>query len=296
MSRPPFGRYARLAAVALLACAAAAPAQTTLRYQFKAGQVLDYVADAKMKMNTAVDGKDVEIGMTMTMEMSWKVAKVLDGGDAKLEIKYDRVKMVMDAPEPVGRLTLDSADKEEPDNPVGRQMHAMLKVLCGSAMTATMTARGEIKDAKVPKELDELLQKFGGGPAGGLGDAMNFLVLPQGAVTRGKTWDDKREMSMPMVKAVVDTKYTYDGPATLAGVKLEKILYKPRMTFQIDMEGLTMKAIDEKMKGVIFFDNRAGRIVELQQTAGLEIRAQQGDMVVNMTMDMTIGMRLKKAK
>lgn len=299
MSRVPFGRTARLALVALLLCAASAPAQTTLRFQFKAGQVLDYGADAKMKMVTSVDGKDLDMRMTMLMEMTLKVVKVLDGGSAAVEIRYGRMKMDVDAPEPIGKLTIDSANKEAPDNPAARQMYDALKLMGNFGITATMSPLGEVKDAKMPKELEDLFDKLGGGAPGGLGDPskmLSFLVLPREAVDRGKTWEDKREMAMPMGKIAMHTTYTYDGPTTVGGAKVEKILLKPRMTFQLEKEGVTIKANEEKAKGAILFDNQLGRLNEMQQTMVMEMRIKQGDMVVRMTMDMDMTMRLKKAK
>ena len=75
----------------------AAPAQTTLRYKFQEGQVLQYVADTKIKMANDVGGIKIGINVNQKTEMTWTIGKVNSDGAARVGLKIDRMIMEVDA-------------------------------------------------------------------------------------------------------------------------------------------------------------------------------------------------------
>src|SRR4051794_2690201 len=95
-----------VAVVGVLALAAPAQAQTTLRYQYKEGQQNKFVAEQKMTMKMDVAGQEIEMKMVQTMDMEEKVLGVNKDGSAKVAQRITRWRMSMDMPM-VGKMDFD---------------------------------------------------------------------------------------------------------------------------------------------------------------------------------------------
>ena len=135
-------------------------AQTTLRYKFKDDDKFGYVLDQKMTMSTNVMGKDIEIKINQSMDMSWQILKVRAGGSADVKISFTGVKMAMDGP--MGKIEVDSKNPKPLDDQMGRVLGQVVNTIAEMEMTFTMDSLGEIKDIKgavrVPKgqTMDEM--------------------------------------------------------------------------------------------------------------------------------------------
>jgi hypothetical protein len=282
-----------LAFVALTLLPDPAAAQTTLRYKFKEGETLKYAMDQKMKMTMNIMGKAIEMNMDQTADMTWKIESVDSEGNAKLAIKFGRTKMSMDTP--MGKVQVDSDDTNEPDDPLGKILHGVIKGMSGMAVTGKISTRGEITDIEMPEKVLKQLKNIPG--ADQLGDmfspdglkrmmGQSGLVLPKEAVAKGDNWKNKVDMKLPFGKIVVQFDYTYDGPKE----GLEKVALKPKMTLEPAPNSpfaITLK--NQEGTGQALFDNATGRLRELtvNQTMEMELEVMGQTLTQRMVQNVT---------
>lgn len=292
-------RRAIFALVVVSSAASVADAQTTLRYQFKEGDKLQYVIDQKMKMTMSVMGMDIETKMNMTLQLSWAVLGVDKEGNAKLQLKITHAKMAMEGV--TGNVAVDSSSDKEPDDPVGKLMHQVAKATGAMEMTGTLLPTGEMRNAVVSEATLKAMKNLPGAGGGNMLSPESFktminnVVLPTESVTKGKTWTHKTEAKTPLGTTTTDNLFTYEGSTGKEGAKLEKISIKPTVSIEANPDApAKIKIKSSKGSGTVLFDNKAGRVVEMtnQQTTEMALNANGLD--VNQTIEQTTTMRLKK--
>src|SRR5262245_5841863 len=139
-----------------LACAVgmiwsgAAQAQVTLRYKFKEGEKLDYTMEQKMKMAQSVGGMNINSEINQSMELSWSVQGVDSKGTATIKAVIGRMKMALDTP--MGKVEVDSNNKQEPDDPIGKMLQPAVAAMAGLEMTYKMDTTGDISDMNIPEK------------------------------------------------------------------------------------------------------------------------------------------------
>lgn len=290
-----------VAALALLWCAGSVDAQTKLRFQFKEGDKIQYQLDQKMKMAMNVAGKEFGIDMTQNMDMGWIVGKVAADGTAEIKIKFGQAKMAMDGP--TGKVQVDSASTEEPNDPVGKILHQVAKAIGGLEFDCKIDSIGEVKDAKIPAKALETLQSLPGGEQ--MGDLFSEeglkrliqggMILPKEEVSKGKSWSQKVNMKMPFGKMTGDIQFTYEGSVEKGGQHLEKIAMKPKIKIDADPAAqLPVKINSQEGKGVALFDNVAGRLVEVTQDQVMEMSIEANGMNLTQRITQNTIVRLKK--
>jgi len=287
-------------ALASLTLAGAAQAQTMLRYKFKEGDKLAYVVDQDQKMSMSVAGMDIDMKTSMVMEMTWQTLKVEDG-IAHAKVTMNRVKMVVEGG-PLGKIEVDSTDKEEPDNPLGQIFASIVKGIGGMEMTFTVDETGEVKDAKVSEAAQKKLKKIPGigglggdtfGPESlkGLVDGSIIVPLPKEAVSKGKTWTQKMDSKTAVGKITGKTTFTYEGETDK---DLQKFTTKPEMKVEADPNApIQMKMKGGSGKGVTLFDNKVGRIAQTTSEAKMEMEIEAGGMTIAVTSTQTTTVRLR---
>src|SRR5437868_2952817 len=94
------------------------------------------------------------------------------------------------------------------------------------------------------------------------------LVLPEGQISKGKSWNSKNEIKMAQLgKVLTDTKYTYEGQEKRGGKTLEKISGAVKQSIEVDKNSpVTMTVKSQDSKGTVYFDNNTGRLVETTMT------------------------------
>jgi hypothetical protein len=290
------------AVVALALLAGPAHAQTTLRYKFQSGEKLQYGLSQDMKMTMNIGGMDIEVKFKQLMDMDWDVQKVDGQGNAQVRLTLSHVRLNLASP--TGNAAFDSKkNTQEPEDPLGKVVAQLAKGLAALEMTFTMTPDGEMKDIKIPEEALKKLKevpgadKFGGdmlSPEGLSKMAGGGLVLPKGPVTKGKTWTQKYSLKMPFGKLAGDMKYTYDGPAEKGDQKLEKIAVQPNLKIELDPDApAQIKIKSQKDKGQAYFDNEAGRLVEVSNEGTMEMEVEAGGMTFTQNITQSTTLRLK---
>jgi len=289
----------RLVGLALLFSATAVPAQaqTTLRYKFKPGDKLAYVVENKMSMKLDVAGKEMEMAVSQMMELAWNVESVGSDGKAMIQQKITRIQFAMDGLG--GKIQYDSADGKLPAGPLSDTAGPILKALSGLEVSLSMDPRGEIRDVKVPPAFLKTLKDNGGG---GVEDMFNedamkkmlgqsSLAFPKEALAKGKTWNQKLSFKAPFGEMRMDNLYTYEGAVQKEDKKLEQISVRPTITLRTDDNvPAAMNLKDGGGKGVAYFDNDAGRLLEMNTTQNMTMEA--GGQTIRLVQN--VSMKLKQ--
>jgi hypothetical protein len=277
------GRLAILTLVLVVGAAAAAPVgeEHALRYKFKEGEKLRYTLEQKMTMDMSVLGNDVKMEMNQTMETTWHITAVDKDGKARMTQTIDRIRMTMDGP--TGKIEFDSKESKEGDDPISKVLIPILKGMVGGEITMTMDSRGQFSDVKLSEKYAKALKNMPAG--GGLGgdfmseDGIKRLItqsamtLPEGGVTKGKSWSSKHDAKMGQLgKMVVDTRYAYEGMETRRDKKVYKISMKPTVSIEADPGApVAIKLKSQDTKGSAYFDNEAGRLLDTDMVQNLEM-------------------------
>lgn len=276
-------------------------AQTTLRYKFTEDDKFGYVLDQKMKMSTNIMGKDIEVHINQSMDMAWQVLKVKASGAAEVKLIFAGVKMAMDGP--MGKIEVDSKNPKALDDPVGKVLSQVVSTIAEMEMTFMMETTGEIKDVKIPDKVKNSLKNLPGGEA--MGDlfsdeglkkmAQGGIVLPKEAVSKGKSWTVKTDMKLPMGRVKGDIQFTYEDSVEKDGLKLDKIALKPNITIEGAPDApFQLKFKGQEGKGYVYFDNAAGRMVEVNSSQTMEMTVEANNMNILQKIEQNTTMKLRK--
>jgi hypothetical protein len=273
-------------AMLLAAWTGAASAEETLRWRFKQGEKLNYVMtqDMNMKMTLPAgaggQGGDVTTAVHQVMDMTWDVQGVNEAGDAVIQQKFDHVQMKM-TPSVGPGIDYDSKS-DKPAEGLAAMIAPLYDAMTAGEFEMTMSARGEVKDVKIPQQvLDALKNSPGASAMGEMATAEGFqkmimqgaLVLPETTPKEGESWSNKVEMNNPVVgKQIIETSYKYMGTKQVDGATMA--VFQPSISMQF--EGNTqmkMNVKEQKSDGEVLFNETAGRLdsTKLNQDVNLEV-------------------------
>jgi hypothetical protein len=276
-------------------------AQTKLAYKFKAGDKLEYVFDQKMKIAMNVNDMDINMQLDQSIEKTWQVKKVDAKGNARIRVRFQRVKMSMEGF--TGVIEIDSKDDKELKDPVGKVLGEVVKALAAVDMTLTTDPQGEVSDVELSEASAKKLRDL---PASDM--VGNFasestikamvqggLVFPAAGVAKGKPWSRKLTLDMGFGKIVTDTAFVYEGEVERDGRKLHEISLKPKATLEPSPDAkIQVKMKSMESKGKCLFDNALGRAVEIGSDATLEMVIEVGGKTITQNIVQTTTLRLKK--
>jgi Family of unknown function (DUF6263) len=277
-------------------------ADDPLRWKFNVGEKLDYKMVQDMAMSASGPQiPEMKTTMRQEMNMTWDVVGVDEkSGEAVIRQKFDQIKMKMNTP--VGGFEYDSKSEEAPSG-LGAMIAPMYKAMTEGEFEITMTARGEVKDVKIPEQVLTALKNSPGAAAmGDIASADGFkkmisqgaLVLPKDAPKKGESWTTKVEMKNPAVgKQTVETTYTYDGTKDVKGTTFAVIRPQLKMDFEskpadaqasqpdqpqqpAQQAQLQMKIKDQTSDGEVLFNIKAGRLhsTSLKQNVTIDASVQ----------------------
>ncbi|HVT29291.1 MAG TPA: DUF6263 family protein [Lacipirellulaceae bacterium] len=253
-----------------------------LRWKFKVGEKLNY--DMVQDMTMSVSGPQIpqmNTSMHQTMNMTWDVQGVDEkSGEAVIRQKFDRLAMKMTSP--LGGFDYDSKSDQAPTG-LAAMIAPMYKAMTDNEFEITMTARGEVKDVKIPPQVLTALKSSPG--AASMGEFMSpdgfkkmisqgALVLPKDPPKKGDTWSTKVEMKNPAFGVqTVQTTYTYEGMKDIKGT--EYAVIHPKLTMKFDnqpkpaaggqpqqpqQQQVQMNIKDQSSDGQVLFNAKAGRL------------------------------------
>jgi hypothetical protein len=300
---------AALAATSIFWSGREAAAAEELRWKFTVGEKLDYTMIQDMTMaasGAALGAAGQSTTMRQEMDMTWDVQGVNNEGEAVIKQKFDRVKMKMTGPN--GGFEYDSKSDAAPTG-LGALIAPMYKAMTQSEFEITMTARGEVKDVKIPEEVLTALRNSPGAAAmGDIATADGFkkmisqgaLVLPKDAPKEGDSWQTKVEMANPAVgKQTVETTYSYKGTKEVEGTNYAVI--KPDLKMDFDAGAakvapqLSMKIAEQSSDGEILFNIDKGRLYSTTLTQKVTIDATVAGQTIQQKIDQKIDVKVTPA-
>jgi hypothetical protein len=245
-----------------------AKAQTTLRYQFKEKDELQYTFEQETITTVKVKDKEAESTQNMIWNLSFKVLSMDKAGSANVQIKITRARMFLKGP--AGKAAADSDDKAEPEDATRKSMARAVKILAAMELRAVVSPSGEIKNIKPADETVKAFKELGASQKdedlanSEMARSMLFLIpLSKDSVSKGGSWQHKSEFKGLLGMTAQDSTYTYDGPITQDGVPQEKISLKLAMKVATDPKAtVKMEVKDFKGTGHAYLDNKLGRLTE----------------------------------
>jgi hypothetical protein len=258
--------------------ATSAAAPTTLRWKFKEGERITYLIEEKQTTKLKADTDVFDLTQTLLLDTTWKVKAVDQNGKADIGVTIDRVRFRAEGKgdaKVIGTIDYDSRDQKEPkdENWKGRKfLNSSLAAAVGTEFTLKFDPHGRISDVTVPDTLakalagtaaQELAGFFGSSfTTEGIKRKLTDWVvhLPMAAVTpKEKSWTDRRPVEKLSSLALT---CTYQGSEGREGDRREKIDVSPELVIQREPDKAYDKITSQEGKGVIFFDNQSGRLVE----------------------------------
>jgi len=251
-----------------------AVAQTTPRYKFKEGEKLRYDINQTVAMKVTANCFVLDVKAAVTMEVAWEVLEVnKETGIAKLALKADRFRIDAAA---LGRVLV--IDSTEPKNDDEKELKAALS----EGITLDLRDSGEVVSTEGSDSLVKALQKVLPGAMNGV-EEKNYarttlqpiwLTFPAGKLTKGQTWSVPQNSGT--LKEFGSLKqegiYTYDGPTTQDGQKLELLSYQLKLKADVDPKGEVQgKLTKQNSKGHVLFDAAKGRVVEGNVSQAIEM-------------------------
>jgi hypothetical protein len=279
---------------------APAQAQVTLQYKFKEGDKFHCVNEVKMESQMTLGEKDFTTKSSFTFDMTWKITEVGSDGKAKVVQTLDRIRYEQDGPQ--GKSEFDSKKAKEPTDPLGKVMVPLYKAMVGAEFKVTMSAQGEVSDIRLPQKVVDALKTMPGGklvqetrkdftgPGG--------LRLSKDAVKRGDSWKTRVEMKMePVGTLVMDTKYTYEGKGEGDRKHLERIALQPTLAADVAAGSPDkVKFTKQEGKGIAYFDNEKGRLVETSLVLKMELEITNEGQTVPVKLTQSHRTKLEPAK
>lgn len=262
----------------------------TLRWKFKPGETLHYTMDQKSSTTAKLPGgQEIKTTLSQTIEMSWAVKAVDDGGNAELVQTIDRIRDQVEAQ--VGSFTYDSKEEKEPEGLIAAARVPLFKALLGAPISFKMSPQGEPSEVHMPEKVAQALRDLGPAAAGagamfsesGLKEMItqSSLLLPQDDLAEGKTWTKQtKNLVPPLGTLVIDATYRYEGPAPDAGPDAVKIGLATRIDLQPaadandEANANALKIRSQKSQGSYTFDTTAGHVLDSSLNQVIEVGAK----------------------
>uniref|UniRef100_A0A7C4LNB9 DUF3108 domain-containing protein n=1 Tax=Schlesneria paludicola TaxID=360056 RepID=A0A7C4LNB9_9PLAN len=279
----PAARHVLTVLLVALGTGAAAHAEATLRYKFKAGDETRYVLTQSLTTEVTLpqQEKPVTTGMTQSMYFKNVVDEVTSTGSARLRQTYTRIKLsVRSSAAGAQSFDYDSAAEEQPTGPIAESILKSIKPLLNAEIQQTISPRGEISDVIVPQSL---LDAFKSNPAlAAMGNtfsaegfknlsAQSAVSFPDKPLAVGDAWDQAIDLKLPFGKLTTTKTMRYGGKDEHG---LEKLGISTTMTMEPAANPqVSMKLTKGQGAGAILFDPLRGRVHSstLKQTMEAEI-------------------------
>lgn len=304
--------YAPSIAICLVVCAmttawlvssrSSEAAEGPLRWKFSTGQKLRAEWTQRVETDTAIGDKPLRLVVDTTFEQDWVVGPVDESGRADITQSFRRIAVRMDLP-PAAPLEFDSSSGKRPSGDL-RPIADSLTPLIGPTWQATLSARGEITQVAPSPELTAALEKVGAdgrlkglfsGVTGAEGLRRSLVVLPEAPVKMGDAWEIPSETESPVGRVKVVTKYHHRGVEVVDGQSLDSIESTGEMDWTPQTKGGLVKErriTEQKQTGSILFDSMAGRVVESRQTQSLRTESRVRDLLLDVRLKSTLGLKL----
>jgi hypothetical protein len=285
-----------LALAVWLLTAVSSSAQTSLRYQFKKGEKLQYLL--ALKLFTKLSSKSIknESTASQTIDTSWTVKDVDKDGKATITVKFERLRFTLG--DLRDKVVFDSKDGKEPEGKLAKFLTPMLKAQAALEFDMAVDPRGKVSDVKLSEKSLEAAKGLADTPGAEalsteeLEKTMNQAIplLPAEAVKPGATWNRVLTSKTPFGGMKIEQTLAYKGLNNRDGKMLAEITIKPNITVAADAK---VKLKEQEGKGTAFFDPESGRMVELTATQTMSLEISVGGQEVTQDIRQSVSLKLQ---
>lgn len=290
----PFVPWMIVAAASLWLNARATAAEP-LRWKLAAGDSLNY--QFKQEMDVEVQSRAT--GQTRAtagqqLQITWDVQEVNDEGEATILQRFDRIISKLDSAS--GGHQYDSASEDSAGG-MAAMMAPLLDATAEGEFEFVMTARGEVRDVKIPESVEGALAQIPS--AKSLGDLASVdgikrmitrtaLLLPEEPPSEGEQWSTGVTVNAPVFGRLnVATGYEYRGTRQVDGATMAVL--HPTLTLSgSGNHQMQFKVSDERTSGEVLFNQNAGRLESMRIEYHAVIDVAQAGQTMHEQIDQTI--------
>lgn len=270
--------------VGLLHAAASADDGTILKYKLAKGDKLIYRTKMEMKQSQKIMGTAMENELTSETISSYTVETVDEMGNAKLNVKGERLK-AMAKFGALGEFAFDSQSSErDKSSAIGLAMTPLMERLSGIMYEATVPPDGGVSEVKgYANQLRDLVegnpltaQFAGGGTDDSAKQALDgvFPKIAKTVANTGDTWETPIDLAMGKLGTLKGkTTYVFVGPDKVGDRATAKLAVTTDLSIDInlDMDGtkVTGKISTNNSNGFVQFDTVAGRVISGEGSASM---------------------------
>jgi hypothetical protein len=256
-----------------------------LRWRFTPGETLRYAMTQRATHHAAASENSpaTEFASSQSIDLSWKVEAVDTQGVASLIERIERFRMKSEPAQ--GEVTeFDSASATDPPT-MSQAAAATLRAVVARKSLVKMTPQGAVLERKplTPARSEADKDKSSGNDRSSSSSGHEppapmlwRVVLPEGPIAPGKTWTESGATSSPLMgPATLESRFRYEGSETRDGRTLEKITFTMRMTPRGEQAPKGFQVSQQESEGVYYFDNAAGRMVEMTTKTKLRMSVSE---------------------
>ncbi len=287
-------RFARLpvGVLILLLAASQAQAQIALRWKWNQGEKLVYVLQDNYTSKSTVDRvpgdleQFFELTQDLTLDTTWHVKTVGPTGEASIVVTIERVRFRANGKgdAAIGTMSFDSKHETKPQRQTEKSLFSVLKSLLGSEIALAVNAQGRVLRFDLPKVLvstmeDRVTRELAGFfgdlfTADGLRHRLThwLVALPTEPVSEKQSWQEDKPSRLGENFPCLYS-YTFAARVERDGHTAIKIDVKPELKLRgLEADKDRPKITEQDGKGIVYFDNRAGRITESVVSQRFEIQ------------------------
>jgi hypothetical protein len=281
-------------------------ADEPLRWKFQVGDKFDY--SVVLDVNMTAGNNESTATMHQELDMTWDVQGVdADSGEAVIRQKFDRIKMKLTLP----KRSIDYDSKsEKPPSDAAARIAPVYKAIAEGDIEITMTARGEVRDVKIPDEVVAALKSSpGAAELGEMTTAEGFkkmvtqglLLLPKDPPKPGQKWTSKLETDNPKGgKQIIETTYIYEGTKDVDGTTYAVIKPQQRFDFVAPPENdsapapqrASIKVVEQSSEGEVLFNVEAGRLHSMTVDNKVTVETSADDKPIQPKIEQKIVLKL----
>lgn len=264
-----------VSALLVFSVAANGFAQDQLVWKFRTNEKLTYQVTQQMETVANFGGNETRQTLGQAMNMSWNVLSAAANGDAIINQVVERIRMEMEGG-PGAKISYDSNNKEQSDNPAVNQMGAVFQKIVGQDFKITMKANGKVQHVDIPKALMDAVKNSAAGASQALDEEtleemmkQSAVTLPDNPVKTGDTWTSKQTVPLPFGKMSINSTMTYveqdkNGDAIIDVVPTITVLPADDALVKVILNNSTGR-------GRVTFDIENGRVLKSELVLSMKL-------------------------
>lgn len=250
-------------------------AQDQLVWKFRPNEKLNYQVTQQMETVANFGGNETRQTLGQAMNMSWNVLSAAANGDAVINQVVERIRMEMESG-PGAKISYDSDNKEQSDNPTVNAMGAVFQKIVGQDFKITMNPNGKVQNVDIPKALIDAIQNSAAGASQALDEKtlkemmkQSAVTLPDNPVKTGDTWNSKQSVPLPFGQMNINSTMTFvkldeNGDAIIDVVP--QISVVPSQTAAVKV---TLNS--SSGRGRVTFDVENGRVLKSELVLSMKL-------------------------